>query len=154
MSLETEVKLLRKVSLLADVEHARLKLLAFTSQWETYQAGDFLCRQGEVGDSAFIIIEGVAEVIVDSPEGEVTIATRGANDVIGEIAILCDVPRTASVRAQGKLKTLKVTKEVFLQLITGYPETAVAILRILADRLQKTTTQLREAMARGAPAGQ
>ena len=81
-------------------------------------------------------------------------AAYGANDVIGEISILCDVPRTASVRAQGKLTTMKVTKDVFLQLITGYPETAVAILRILADRLQKTTTQLREAMARGAPAGQ
>ena len=91
---------------------------------------------------------------IDSNTGEITIATRGKNDVIGEIAILCDVPRTASVRARDRLVTLKVTKEVFLQLITGYPQTAVAIIRILADRLQKTTTQLREAMERGMPAGQ
>ena len=154
MSLEKEVKLLRNVSLLANVEPSKLKLLAFTSHWETYEAGDFLCRQGEVGDSAFIIIEGEAEVIVDTPEGELTIATRGANDVIGEIALLCDVPRTATVRARDHLVTLKVTKDVFLQLITGYPQTALAILRILADRLQKTTTQLREAVARAAPSGQ
>jgi len=154
MSLEKEVKLLRNVSLLANVEPSKLKLLAFTSEWETYQAGDFLCQQGEVGDSAFIIIEGEAEVIVDSPEGEIVIATRGANDVIGEISILCDVPRTASVRARDHLVTLKVTKDVFLQLITGYPQTAVAILRILADRLQKTTAQLREAMARAASKSQ
>ncbi len=148
MSLEKEVKLLRNVSLLANVEPSKLKLLAFTSQWETYESGEFLCKQDEVGDSAFIIIEGEAEVIVDAPDGPLTIATRGANDVIGEIAILCDIPRTASVCAKSHLVTLKVTKDVFLQLITGYPQTAVAILRILADRLQKTTMQLREALAK------
>jgi CRP-like cAMP-binding protein len=153
MSLENEVKLLRNVSLLANVEPSKLKLLAFTSEWETYQGGDFLCRQGDVGDAAFIIIEGDADVIVDTPDGEAIIATRGANDVIGEIAILCDVPRTASVRAQNHLVTLKITKDVFLQLITGYPQTAVEILRILADRLHHTTTQLREAMTRAAAAG-
>ncbi len=154
MSLEKEVKLLRNVSLLANVEPSKLKLLAFTSEWETYQSGDFLCRQGDVGDAAFIIIEGEADVLVGTPDGEAVIATRGANDVIGEIAILCDVPRTASVRARDHVVTLKITKDVFLQLITGYPQTAVEILRILADRLQHTTAQLREAMARAAPGAQ
>ena len=99
MSLNEEVELLRNIPMFARIEPSKLKLLAFTSERLTFQSGQDLCVQGADGDSAFIIIEGDAEVIVDSPNGPMTVAAMGRNDVVGEIAILCDVPRTATVRA-------------------------------------------------------
>ena len=100
MSLAKDVEVLRNIPLFAKVEPAKLKLLAFTSERLEYMAGDELFRQGDYGDAAYIILEGEADVLVDTPEGAVKVATLGKNDIIGEIAILCDVPRTATVVAQ------------------------------------------------------
>lgn len=148
MSLDQEMKLLRRIALFSKIEASKLKLLAFTSEWVRFQPGQFICRQGEPGDSAFIIIEGEADVTLDTTEGQVKIASRGANDIIGETAIMCDVPRTASVQARTPLTALKVSKEVFLQLLTSYPQMAIEVIRALADRLTSTGRQLTEALAR------
>ena len=67
------------------------------------------------------------------------VATLKRNDFVGEIAILCDVPRTATVRAKTDLVTLRITKDLFFRLITEFPEMAVEIMRVLAQRLEKTT---------------
>ncbi len=142
MSLESEVKLLRNVPLLAKLDASKLKLLAFASEWLTFETEETLCHQGELGDAAFIIIDGEADILVDSPQGPVNVSTRGAGDVIGEIAILCDVPRTATVQARGRLVVLKVSKDVFMQMVTGYPAVAVEVIRILAERLATTTAEL------------
>ena len=59
-----------------------------------------------------------------------------------EIAVLCDVPRTATIKAAGELVTLKVTKELFFRMVTDFPEMGVEIMRVLAHRLENTTAQL------------
>lgn len=145
MSLESEVKLLRNIPLFENIEPSKLKLLAFTSDWVTYEAGQILCKQGEIGDAAFVVIEGVVEILVDSPDGPVLVSTRDKNEIVGEIAIFCDVPRTATVQARGQVATLRIAKETFLQLVTSYPQVAVEIIRILALRLTATTDELTRA---------
>ena len=76
-----------------------------------------------------------------------TVASLGRNDIVGDIAILIDIPRTATVTAKGELVTLKLTKELFFQLVNDFPEMAVEVMRVLATRLEQTTAQLREARA-------
>ena len=149
MSLNEEVELLRNIPMFARIEPSKLKLLAFTSERLTFQSGQDLCVQGADGDSAFIIIEGGAEVIVDSPNGPMTVAAMGRNDVVGEIAILCDVPRTATVRATTDLTALKISKDLFFRLVTEFPQMAVEIMRVLATRLNVTTAQLLQARQQG-----
>ncbi|MDQ4062264.1 MAG: cyclic nucleotide-binding domain-containing protein [Pseudomonadota bacterium] len=152
--LRTEVDLLRRIPLFAKIEPTKLKLLAFTSERLAFEAGQALFHQGDVGDAAYVVISGTADVLVDSPGGEIPVASVKCNDIVGEIAILCDVPRTATVRATSHLETLKINKEHFWQLLTDYPSMAVEILRVLADRLAKTTAELTEARQRlRAPAG-
>ena len=147
MGLNEEVELLRNIPLFANIEPSKLKLLAFTSERISYEANQVLFNQGEIGDAAFIIIEGEADITIDSPNGPITVATVGRNDIVGEIAILCDVPRTASVRAKDKLETLVISKELFFQLIMEFPQIAVEIMRELARRLNRANEKLREALA-------
>src|SRR5512145_696714 len=98
MSLDQEVALLRNIPLFAKIDPAKLKLLAFASERTMFAGGETLFRQGDAGDAAYIIIEGEAEVLVNTPDGPIAVATLGRNDFVGEIAILCDIPRTATVR--------------------------------------------------------
>ena len=147
MSLEKEVEILRRIPLFANIEPAKLKLMAFASERVTYRAGQDLMRQGDPGDAAYVIIEGAADVMVTGPNGPIKVAEVGVNDIVGDIAILIDVPRTATVAATSELVTLKLTKELFYQLVHDFPEMAIEVMRVLATRLEQTTAQLREAHA-------
>lgn len=146
MSLNEEVDLLRKIPMFSKIEPAKLKLLAFTSQRLTFNAGQELFHHGDPGDTAYIIISGSAKILVDAAGEELEVATVSQNDVVGEMAILIDVPRTATVRADTDLTTLAISKEQFFRMIAEFPEMAVEIMRELAVRLQQTTNQLRAAL--------
>ncbi|MCH7931979.1 MAG: Crp/Fnr family transcriptional regulator [Proteobacteria bacterium] len=148
MTLQDDVELLRNIPLFAKIEPSKLKLLAFTAQRLTYNAGESLFHQGDDGDSAYIIVDGDADVLVDSPTGPITVATVGKNDFVGEIAILCDVPRTATITAKTTLTTMRISKELFFQLVSQFPQMSIEIMRELARRLEVTTRQLQEALSK------
>jgi len=145
MLLKDEVDLLRKVPLFAHLDPAKLKLLAFTSTRASFKPGQELFHQGDEGDAAYLLLSGEADVVADTPSGEVLVATVGQNAIIGEIAILCEVPRTATVRAASQLETLKIEKEHFLRLIREFPDMSVEIMRELGQRLTRTTAELSQA---------
>ncbi len=146
MSIEQEVEILRRIPLFANIEPAKLKLMCFASERITYKEGHSLFEQGDVGDAAFIIVDGTADVIVtrDTP---MVVAQVGKNDIVGEIAILVDIPRTATVTTTSELTALKVTKDLFFRMITDFPEMGVEVMRVLAQRLEQTTAQLLKARA-------
>jgi CRP-like cAMP-binding protein len=149
MSLNEEVELLRQIPLFSNVEPAKLKLLAFTSERVTFGPGQMLVQQGDTGAAAYIIIEGDADILIDTPDGPIKVATVGRNAIIGEIAILCDVARTATVQAKTQLVTLRITKDLFFRLVNEFPQMAVEIMRELARRLERTTAQLQAAISQG-----
>ncbi|MEM7289887.1 MAG: cyclic nucleotide-binding domain-containing protein [Pseudomonadota bacterium] len=144
-TLNEEVDMLRKIPLFASIDPGKLKLLAFASDRKNYKDRQDLFKQGENGDAAYVIVEGLADVVVETETGEVVVAQLGSNEFIGEISILCDVPRTATVRAAGDLITLKVKKEHFIGLVSQVPELGIEVMRELASRLSKTTAELGEA---------
>jgi CRP-like cAMP-binding protein len=148
--LNEEVELLRNIPLFAKIEPSKLKLLAFTSERLVFEAGQNLFRQGDEGDAAYIIVDGSADVKVDTPNGPLTVATMTKNDFVGEIAILCDVPRTATVTAATKLTTLKISKELFFRLISEFPQMAIEFMRELAQRLERTTAEVQRLSTRQA----
>ena len=145
MSLREEVEALRQIPLFAKVDPSKIKLLAFTSERLTFHPGDVLCQQGEMGDAAYVIINGKADVLVDTPTGPITVATMQKNDIVGEIAILINIPRTATIKAASELTTLRITKDLFLRTITEFPEMSVEMMRVLAERLVRTTEELQKA---------
>jgi len=145
VNLNEEVEVLRNIPLFSKIEPARLKLLAFTSDRLTFQEGQDLCVQGEMGNDAFIIVEGACDVIISTPGGPIKVAEAHKYAFVGEIAILCDVPRTATVRARTKVTVLRITKELFFRMVLEFPQMGVEVMRELAARLERTNIQLREA---------
>lgn len=148
MLLKDEVEMLRRVPLFSKIAPAKLKLLAFASERLNCRDGQNLFRQGDPGDAAYVVLSGTADVLVNSEGGEVKVADVEQNSIVGEIAILCDVSRTATVRATTRLEVLKISKENFLGLMNDFPDMAVEIMRVLADRLNHTTSELTAARAR------
>ncbi len=146
MSLNQDVQALRTIPLFAKIEPAKLKLLAFTSERLTFMADDELFHEGDPADAAYIVMDGEADVLVETPGGPVRVASVGRNDIVGEIAILCDVPRTAAVKAKTDLVTLRISKDGFFHLVTQFPEVGIEIMAELAARLHATTQQLTAAM--------
>jgi CRP-like cAMP-binding protein len=147
VSLLQEYELLRRVPFFADIEPSKLKLLTFMSERVGYDSGKTLFRQGDRADAAYLIIEGEAEIIVELPSGPMTIATLGPHEIVGEMAILCDVPRTATVRAKDRLVALRIAKDPFMRMVREFPNIAVSIMRELAHRLELTNNQLRSALS-------
>ena len=145
MSLKDEVELLRRVPLFAKVSPAKLKLLAFTSDRITFGADQVMFNQGDQGEDAYVVLSGTADILVNLQSGQVKVAGVEPNEIVGEIAILCDVVRTATVRTVTPVEALRIRKDQFLTLLAEFPEVAIEIMRVLADRLNRTTTALIEA---------
>ena len=142
MSLEQEVELIRQFPIFGKLQPAMQKLLVFSAERLTYDAGQVMFNAGDDGDAAYIIIDGKVEISVPTPAGPIVVNTLGRNDIIGEVAIFGDVPRTATATALGRLETLKISKELFIKVIRENPDAAVELIKILAQRLVNTTNQL------------
>jgi CRP/FNR family transcriptional regulator, cyclic AMP receptor protein len=145
VSLQQEVEVLRRVPFFADIEPAKLKLLAFMSERVGFDDGKVVCRQGDPGDAAYLIIDGYADIVLEGQDGPLTVATLGANEIVGEMSILTGAPRNATVRAKGRLIALRIAKDPFMRMVREFPTMAVSIMQELAHRVEANNNQLRAA---------
>src|SRR6185295_14097839 len=144
MNLNEEVEILKGVPIFSKIEPARLKLLAFTGERMTFGSGQEVCHQGDPGDAMYVILGGVADVLIDTDKGPLRVAELKKNGFFGETAILCDAPRNATIKASESLLTLKISKDMFYRLVSEVPAVAIEMLRELALRVEDTNQKLRE----------
>jgi MFS family permease len=95
-------------------------------------AGEVLIREGEAGDRFFMIVDGEAEVI----RGGERVAELGPGEHAGEIALLRDVPRTATVTAKAAMVLLVLDREPFLEAVTGHPQSRERAEAVVTERLR------------------
>ncbi|HML09211.1 MAG TPA: cyclic nucleotide-binding domain-containing protein [Stellaceae bacterium] len=145
MTVQQEFEVLRQVPFFAEIEPPKLKALAYVSERVGFDDGKIVCRQGDPGDAAYLIIDGEADIVLEGPAGPVTVATLGANDLVGEMSILTSQPRNATVRAKGRLIALRIGKDPFMRMVREFPSMAVSIMQELAHRVDDTNNQLRAA---------
>ncbi len=122
---------LRRAPLFEGLTAKELRELARTTDDLEVAAGTILCREGRRGHEFFVIVEG--EVTVTRAGKHV--ATRGPGSFIGEIALIEDVPRTATVTAATPLRLFVLTRQSFWALVDRHPEVERRILRALAKRV-------------------
>ena len=98
-----------------------------------HAAGDRIIVQGEAGDAFYVIASGLVEVVHDGRR----VATLGRGDSFGEIALLSDRPRTASVVALETVESLRLPRAAFLEAVTGSARSTVVADTVVAQRLAR-----------------
>jgi CRP-like cAMP-binding protein len=107
-----------------------------------YEDGEYVIRQGELGDCMYVIQEGRVSILIDQNGEEVPIATRGPGDLIGEMAIFEREVRSAHVRALGRARILTVDKANFLRRIHEDPSLGFRVAQTLSRRLRELGAEL------------
>jgi CRP/FNR family cyclic AMP-dependent transcriptional regulator len=128
---DTKVKSLRQAPLFEGLSKKELTELARRSEDLELDAGTVLCKEGEIGQEFFVIVEGEVEV---KRKGR-RLGIRGAGDFIGEIALLEDMERTATVTAKTPLRVFVLTRPTFQHLVNANPAVERKVMRTLARRL-------------------
>ena len=122
--------------------------MAFTSERLTYEDNEIVFNEGDDGDAAYIILDGTAIVSIAQGSKSLELDRIKRGGFVGDISLLCDVPRTATITAKGALTTLQIKKDTFFNLIAEFPEIAIEMMRVLAFRLDNTSKQLRDASSK------
>ena len=137
-----DVQVLKALPLFAGVDSARLKLLVFTSQRLLFAKNALLVRQGEPSDSAYVIIEGIVVAEWESAQGRVELNQIGNNSIVGELGIVSQAPRSATLRALTDVTALRIRGDVLLSLIAEFPDIALAIMRDQTRRMVSAQDRL------------
>jgi CRP/FNR family cyclic AMP-dependent transcriptional regulator len=128
---DDKVQALRRAPLFEGLSKKELTQLARVSEDLEIPEGATLTKEGEIGHEFFVILEGETQV---KRKGR-SLGTRGAGDFIGEIALLEQVPRTATVTAKSSLRVFVLTSKDFHHLLEENPNVERKVLRALAKRV-------------------
>lgn len=138
MSIMERILSLRAVPLFTELSPAELKQVASIAGEHYFVDGDVIAKQGEPGDEMYIIISGEVEVLVDEDEGhKVELARRKPGEYVGEMAIISQEPRMASLVARGDVRILCIEQKQFESILRERPETSLAVMRVLISRLKE-----------------
>ncbi|HEX7400435.1 MAG TPA: cyclic nucleotide-binding domain-containing protein, partial [Candidatus Limnocylindrales bacterium] len=135
---------LRRIPLLAGLDDAELGRLAAVAETVELAPGAVIIREGDTGDSLFVVLAGELAVTKRSGKVDVPLAVVGPGEVQGELAVLEGRPRTATVRAVGPATLLCLRRDALLDVLSRQPELALSLLRTTAGRLRSTESLLRE----------
>ncbi len=141
---------LRKVYLFSSLDEDERQLIAEQLEEVRYASNELIIREGEAGDSFFIIDQGEVEVFVTSLSGNrKTLATLSVGDFFGEIALLTGEKRTASVQAVTDVRVFRLKKDSFKSVLETRPDILDEISNVLSRRKDQLVTLLAETT--GAP---
>jgi CRP/FNR family cyclic AMP-dependent transcriptional regulator len=104
----------------------------------SFQNGDIVFNSGDIADYAYVIMEGAVDVITETDKGPVVTVTLSQNQLIGELGLLNNTPRIATLIASGNLLAMKITAEMFFRILRENSEVALDVIRMLSDKLSST----------------
>jgi CRP-like cAMP-binding protein len=132
---DTKIAALEQVPLFSRCSKAELARIARLADELDIRQGKVLAREGSRGRELFVILEGIADVRRDTR----LLPPLGPGDFFGEIALVTDVPRTATVTAYTPMRVLVIVDRAFRQLLRMSPDIHGKILQAAADRLAAVT---------------
>jgi len=131
------VEMLANVPLFSECSKKELQSIADATKEVTHRQGAVIAREGDTGMGFFLITEGTAKVTINGKAR----GTMGQGDAFGEISLLDEGPRSATVTAATPMKLLGLTAWNFRQLVSHNPSIAQKLLRVMADRLRSAATK-------------
>jgi HEAT repeat protein len=140
LSVMDRILFLRRVRLFSDLPPSELKQVAAIASEQYYLQGEVIARQGDLGDEMYIIVSGQVLVTADAgshSSGPVELARRGPGEYVGEMALISQEPRMASLVALGDVRVLHIDQPQFEAILRERPETSLAVMRVLCARLKE-----------------
>jgi CRP/FNR family cyclic AMP-dependent transcriptional regulator len=130
---ETPVELIKRVPLFADLDDRELKQIAASMKERIFSAGDTVTEEGKGGIGFFVIGDGTASVSVGGSQ----VRTLGEGDYFGEIGLIADIDRTATITAESDLRCYGMTAWDFRPLVESNAAIAWKMLQVMAQRLKE-----------------
>ena len=128
---DTKVQALKRAPLFEGLSKRELTELARVTEDLEVPPGGVLCKEGETGQEFFVIVDGETDI---TSKGK-SVAARGGGDFVGEIALLEDTTRTATVTAKTPLRVFVLTGQDFRRLVRENPGVEQKVMRALAHRV-------------------
>jgi Cyclic nucleotide-binding domain/FHA domain len=116
---------------------------------ESFEPGEIVIQEGTKGTSAFIVLSGAVEVLKRSGDKDIVVATLGEGQVFGEMGLIEDRPRSATVKAMTELRLQVISREGFNELLQKKPSVLIPIIKSLFERLRQASEMLAERRAAG-----
>lgn len=135
---------LRKSPLFQGLTDSELQQLMEDAKPVSLHAGEFLMKQGDDGEAAFVVVSGEFEVSKQSGQSLIKIDVRNPGDVLGEMALLSRSPRSASVQAIADCEVLRISPEAFENLLSTSSTAALAVLHWVMNRLSQNDALLHQ----------
>ncbi len=141
LSLMERILFMRHVPLFADLPPADLKQVAAIANECLFEDAEVLALEGEPGNEMHIVVSGEVRVVLGKDDQEREIARRKSGDYVGEMAIISQEPRMASLITAGQVRTLCIDQKSFEAILRERPETGLAVMRVLCQRLKEASNQ-------------
>jgi CRP/FNR family cyclic AMP-dependent transcriptional regulator len=137
---------LARVDLFAGLDKKDLQVLTNACQERTYKAGSTLIKQGDTGVGLYVIISGTVHITqANNPDkAEVDLGTAGPGSVLGEMSLLDDLPRSATITAVTDVTALLLPVWEFRTTLRNHPDIALRLLSVLSHRLRKAESHSRD----------
>jgi CRP-like cAMP-binding protein len=129
------LRLLRENAIFRELPDPALKDLVIRGDLFGFAEAELMLRQGEAGDSAWLVTQGEVEVFIDGAQGPIHLGQAASGTLIGEIGVFADVARTANVRARTPVEALRIGRADMLQIGGENPAFLRAVMRQLGERI-------------------
>ena len=141
---EERISLIQQIELFQGVQPTELEPIAQQMTESAYYDGEVVFLEGEPGDRLYLIFAGKMHAFVEREGSIITYGHLQMGECFGEMALVEDAPRSATVKSEGPSLCLSLSKEEFLRLINRNPDIALGMIKGLVGRLRKTNVQLQE----------
>jgi len=139
------VDILRQVWLFSGLDEQQLEAVSSFTFQKSFSPGELIVEEGRTGNGMYAIISGNVEAVKAlGTERERTVNRLGIGEVFGEMALLGEWPRTASVRAVNDVQCLGIDRWVFLTQLERHPQVGIRLLQVLAQKLRDSDARLVE----------
>ena len=141
--MEATVELLRRVSLFSELSGEELEKVARVAVPRSYPAGSIILREGDPGDTCYILRSGGARVVRQHADGRaITLTNLGPGEIFGELAMFDGEVRSATVEAIDDVQAIAILAGDLKRLLGAHPEIAVKLLGALAERLREMNARI------------
>lgn len=150
MTIPEMIAVLRRNPVFRPIRDDRLRFILLSGTEQRLAPGEVLFHRGDEGDAAYVVLRGTVIPRIATAGEEVDLARLGPGELFGEVAILCDTARTASIAADGETAILRIEAADLRALLAEFPDLAMELIRSLAARLERTSMDLAAARRVGA----